>query len=153
MRQLLPLHYFRLWRELRLYLIRRIKMFGLNTFILHYFRLWRELRLPYNSICCIDSEGEYCTISVYEGNYDQILLFLSYHPPFKYCTISVYEGNYDTTLLFFCFKLNSNCTISVYEGNYDPIAQFVAYSQMGCIIALFPFMKGITTNKVCNSLW
>ena len=64
-----------------------------------------------------------------------------------HCTISVYEGNYDHIV---SIEVNghspSYCTISVYEGNYD-LWTSISYWGMIHFIALFPFMKGITTSS------
>ena len=89
---------------------------------LHYFRLWRELRLYLLSYQSPKQSVQYhCTISVYEGNYDIIYKFNNHKPIYSfYCTISVYEGNYDFPQFF------------------KPLKGYIK-------IALFPFMKGITT--------
>ena len=59
------------------------------------------------------------------------------------CTISVSEGNYDD---HFC-KMGSagrlRCTISVSEGNYDSFSLLIPDGSGP--VALFPFLKGITT--------
>ncbi len=62
------------------------------------------------------------------------------------CTISVSEGNYDTTMFFLYnyYKIIQCCTISVSEGNYDWISiSIIIISFLN--VALFPFLKGITT--------
>ena len=72
----------------------------------------------------------------------------------KCCTISVYEGNYDLIprkLAFLHLPNSFCCTISVYEGNYDPISAIFSMKSFLSLVALFPFMKGITTQWCKNS--
>ena len=65
------------------------------------------------------------------------------------CTISVSEGNYDLMKQSFLFaKSNfSGCTISVSEGNYDLVSATSTIAK-NVVVALFPFLKGITTIKL-----
>jgi hypothetical protein len=62
------------------------------------------------------------------------------------CTISVFEGNYDfrssANTHNYLRKLETGCTISVFEGNYDK--NFICFCYFHNV-ALFPFLKGITT--------
>ena len=87
---------------------------------LHYFRLWRELRL--GLIFSKNTFGYFsnCTISVYEGNYDRgkVLSFpaqgiIALFPFMKGITTLI------ASILWLSLMLFNDCTISVYEGNYD----------------------------------
>ena len=64
------------------------------------------------------------------------------------CTISVSEGNYDRPLRveLFSNRAYARCTISVSEGNYDK-TNSAHYRQRQNFVALFPFLKGITTKE------
>ena len=141
---------------------------------LHYFRFWRELRQV--SLTSISHLSSSCTISVSEGNYDHSsTASFTFSISSSSCTISVSEGNYDrdafTTI---CYNEIMCCTISVSEGNYDnnvimlKITSFIfqlhyfrfwrelRHSLLSPFnsaeensVALFPFLKGITTLIFC----
>ena len=114
----------------------------------------------------------YCTISVYEGNYDSnklilmlikskwIALFpfmkgittrirpslLRMQQDYTDCTISVYEGNYDfTRLVWIQDKRNGTLHYFRLWRELRHCSEYLRNSETLRWIALFPFMKGITT--------
>ena len=95
------------------------------SFKLHYFRFWRELRPGQSG-----------------------LIFL-YRLKLAGCTISVSEGNYDGAANIIFATPHTGCTISVSEGNYDfKHKVFLHFTIRLQFVALFPFLKGITTNAL-----
>ena len=112
------LHYFRFWRELRLNKFFKFKY--CLFYWLHYFRFWRELRHYGRTLAVVILPNGSCTISVFEGNYDKFY----YSAAFYICY---------TSLHYFRFW-----------RELRPDEKFFL-SKNSFLVALFPFLKGITT--------
>ena len=114
--------------------------------MLHYFRFWRELRLLFEN-SKFDATQSGCTISVSEGNYD--LFFFSFRLDFfnfDGCTISVSEGNYDQARFFQLWCSARNVALFPFLKGITTAAQSKLYIRRRPQVALFPFLKGITTH-------
>ena len=139
--------------------------------MLHYFRFWRELRHNLATIFLIYLSPAGCTISVSEGNYDSktrtwegIPYFsLHYFRFWRELRLTLFSFTFSHSFpvlhyfrfwrelrLITCVDGNVTavvpcCTISVSEGNYDPPKKFFLFLFWVVSVALFPFLKGITT--------